>query len=113
MNKTACRTKQTLQNSTTSLVLFLIQVFVSFYSRKRFLYKLGDEFLGVNTTIGNILSFLNLAGLGIGIAMATSLYHLCKYAQGISLVTCSKSIDKYYIKEKSLFNRQNQTTFCT
>lgn len=74
MSKTASRTKRTIQNSTTSLVLFLIQIFVGFYSRKIFLDKLGDEVLGLNTTLGNILSFLNLAELGIGIAMATSLY---------------------------------------
>jgi len=74
MKKTANRTKRTIQNSTTSLVLFLIQIFVGFYSRKIFLDALGDELLGLNTTLGNILSFLNLAELGIGIAMATSLY---------------------------------------
>lgn len=74
MNKAASRTKRTLQNSTTSIVLFLIQIFVGFYSRKIFLDALGDELLGLNTTLGNILSFLNLAELGIGIAMATSLY---------------------------------------
>jgi hypothetical protein len=74
MGKTANRTKRTIQNSTTSLILFLFQIFVGFYSRKIFLDALGDELLGLNTTLGNILSFLNLAELGIGIAMATSLY---------------------------------------
>ncbi len=68
------RTKRTLQNSKVSLSLFVIQILVGFYSRKIFLEYLGDEVLGLNTTIGNILSFLNLAELGIGIAMATSLY---------------------------------------
>jgi len=57
-----------------ALVLFVIQVFIGFYSRKIFLDKLGTEVIGINTTLGNILSFLNLAELGIGIAMATSLY---------------------------------------
>ena len=47
---------------------------MGFYSRKVFLDYLGDEVIGLNTTLGNILSFLNLAELGIGIAMATSLY---------------------------------------
>ncbi|MCR5246445.1 MAG: sugar transporter [Paludibacteraceae bacterium] len=47
---------------------------MGFFSRKIFLNTLGDELLGLNTTLGNILSFLNLAELGIGIAMATSLY---------------------------------------
>ena len=71
---TASRTKRTLQNSTTSFILYLLQIGVGFYSRKVFLDYLGDEVLGVNTMLGNILNFLNLAELGIGIAMATSLY---------------------------------------
>lgn len=70
----ASRTKRTIQNSRVSLILFLLQIFVGFYSRKIFLDYLGDEVIGLNTTLGNILSFLNLAELGIGIAMATSLY---------------------------------------
>lgn len=57
-----------------SLLLFLVQIFVGFFSRKIFLDYLGAEVIGLNTTLGNILSFLNLAELGIGIAMATSLY---------------------------------------
>lgn len=68
------RTKRTIQNSKVSFILFVIQIFVGFYSRKVFLNYLGDEIIGLNTTLGNILSFLNLAELGIGIAMATSLY---------------------------------------
>ena len=68
------RTKRTIQNGRMSLLLFLIQIFVGFYSRKVFLDYLGDEVIGLNTTLGNILSFLNLAELGIGIAIATSLY---------------------------------------
>lgn len=70
----ASRTKRTLQNSKVSLLFFVIQIFVGFYSRKIFLDYLGDEVIGLNTTLDNILSFLNLAELGIGIAMATSLY---------------------------------------
>lgn len=68
------RTKRTIQNSRISLLLFLVQIFVGFYSRKIFLDNLGDEVIGLNTTLGNILGFLNLAELGIGLAMATSLY---------------------------------------
>lgn len=70
----ASRTKRTLQNSRMSLMLFLVQISVGFYSRKIFLDYLGAEVLGLNTTLGNILSFMNLAELGIGIAMSTSLY---------------------------------------
>ncbi len=70
----ASRTKRTLQNSRMAIVLFLVQIVVGFYSRKIFLDYLGAEVLGLNTTLGNILSFMNLAELGIGIAMSTSLY---------------------------------------
>ncbi len=70
----ASRTQRTIQNSKVSLILFVIQILVGFYSRKIFLDYLGDEVIGLNTTLGNILSFLNLSELGIGIAMATSLY---------------------------------------
>lgn len=70
----ASRTKRTIQNSKVSLIFYLIQIIVGFYSRKIFLVHLGDEVIGLNTTLGNILNFLNLAELGIGIAMATSLY---------------------------------------
>lgn len=74
MTNNVSRTKRTIQNSRVSFLLFLIQIFVGFYSRKVFLDYLGTEVLGLNTTLGNILSFMNLAELGIGIAMATSLY---------------------------------------
>ena len=74
MAKRISRTKRSIQNSRMSFLLFLVQVFVGFYSRKIFLDYLGSEVLGLNTTLGNILSFMNLAELGIGIAMATSLY---------------------------------------
>lgn len=72
--KSGSRTHRTIRNSQVSLILFLIQIFIGFYSRKVFLDYLNAEVLGMNTTLGNILSFLNLAELGIGIAMSTSLY---------------------------------------
>ena len=68
------RTKRVLQNSKMSLFLFLAQLIIGFLTRKIFLDYLGAEVLGLNTTLGNILGFLNLAELGIGMAMATSLY---------------------------------------
>ena len=74
MTMPVSRTKRTIQNSKVSLILFVIQILVGFYSRKIFLEYLGDEVIGLNTTLGNILSFLNLSELGIGMAMATSLY---------------------------------------
>ena len=70
----ASRTKRVLQNSKMSLLLFLVQLIVGFLTRKIFLDYLGAEVLGLNTTLGNILGFLNLAELGIGSCISFFLY---------------------------------------
>ncbi len=68
------RTHRTIQNAKVSLLFFLLQIFVGFYSRKIFLDYLGAEVLGMNTTLSNIIGFINLAEMGIGMAMASALY---------------------------------------
>lgn len=68
------RTKKTIKNSIYATIFFAIQFILAFYSRKVFLDYLGEDVLGLNTTAVNILQFLNLAELGIGFAVAYSLY---------------------------------------
>lgn len=68
------RTKKGVKNSIISLLLQFIAIFVGFFSRKLFLDYLGAEVLGLNTTSQSILGFLNLAELGIGSAIAVTLY---------------------------------------
>lgn len=46
----------------------------SIFTRKTLLDYLGTEFLGLTGTLGSLLSFLNLAELGIGSAIAYVLY---------------------------------------
>lgn len=68
------RTAKSILNSKVAL-LYSILVFVSgFFSRKVFLEYLGAELLGLNTTVVNLLQFLNLAEMGIGTAIACTLY---------------------------------------
>lgn len=68
------RTKKSIKNSFVALSFYAINLILQFFSRKIFLDHLGTEILGLNTTATNLLQFLNLAELGIGAAIAFTLY---------------------------------------
>ena len=70
----ASRTSKGLKNSRVAILYYVVNLIVGFFSRKVFLDYLGSEVLGLNTTAQNILGFLNLAELGIGSAIACTLY---------------------------------------
>lgn len=72
--KATSRTTKSLKNSFVSISFTLVTIFLQFFSRKVFLNFLGAEILGLNTTVVNLLQFLNLAELGIGSATTFSLY---------------------------------------
>lgn len=68
------RTAKSLKNSTVALVLFVVALLLNFISRKVFLDGLGEDVLGLTSTTQNILSFLNIAELGISYAVSFTLY---------------------------------------
>ncbi len=68
------RTRNSLRNSFVAVGLQLISLLIGFWSRRIFLNHLGTEVLGLNTTASSLLGFLNLAELGIGGAIAVTLY---------------------------------------
>lgn len=68
------RTKNTTRNSVFATVNFSLKLLLSFISRAIFIKFLGAEYLGLNGLVGNILSFLAIAELGIGNAVAYALY---------------------------------------
>lgn len=68
------RTKKSLFNSSISLTFQILNILIQFISRKVFLDYLGTEILGLNTTVQNLLQFLNLAELGIGTAISFTLF---------------------------------------
>ncbi|MBO6168404.1 MAG: sugar transporter [Bacteroidales bacterium] len=68
------RTYKSLKNSAVSLSFYAFTFVLSFLSRRIFLQHLGPDVLGLNTTASSLLGFLNLAELGIGTAIAVTLY---------------------------------------
>ena len=72
--KADSRTYKGLRNSKAALIFYAANLLISFISRKVFIDRLGTEVLGLNTTAASLLSFLNLAELGIGTAIGVTLY---------------------------------------
>lgn len=74
MPATESRTAKSIKNAKVALFFYFINLILQFFSRKIFLDYLGAEILGLNTTAQNLLTFLNLAELGIGGAVSFTLY---------------------------------------
>lgn len=74
LNKPESRTTKSIKNAKIALLFYFVNLVLQFFSRKIFLEYLGAEILGLNTTAQNLLGFLNLAELGIGGAIAYTLY---------------------------------------
>lgn len=68
------RTAKSIRNSGMALTMYIIKLILQFWSRKVFLDYLGTEILGLNSTATNLLSFLNIAEMGIGEAISCTLY---------------------------------------
>lgn len=68
------RVKKTFLNARVNLVFYFLTLVLSFFSRKIFLECLGADFLGLTTTLGTMLGFLNLAESGVSSAIAVVLY---------------------------------------
>lgn len=68
------RVKKSLLNARVNLIFYFLTLALSFFSRKIFLDTLGADFVGLTSTLQNLLSFLNLAELGIGSAIGYVLY---------------------------------------
>lgn len=68
------RVRNTLINAKVSVLFHILFIFTQFFARKIFLDNLGDEFIGLTSTLQSILNFLNLAELGIGTAVGYTMY---------------------------------------
>lgn len=68
------RVKKTVLNAKINLICYFASFITAFFTRKILLDHLGAEFIGFTGTVGSLLSFLNLAELGIGTAIGYVLY---------------------------------------
>lgn len=68
------RTQKVKLNFMITLVTQFFQILLGFAIRKLFIDYLGVTFLGYNSVFANILQMLNLADMGIGVAITSYLY---------------------------------------
>lgn len=71
---TSERTRKSIINGRVALGYTVMTYVLNFISRTIFLIGLGSALLGLNSTLFNILQFLNIAEVGIGVAISTTLY---------------------------------------
>lgn len=74
MKKNESRSDIVYKNTTIVAMTHILQILVGFWIRKVFIDTLGIEFLGYNSVFSNILSMLNVADLGIAVAITSFLY---------------------------------------
>lgn len=68
------RTTKSLKNAEVSVLYYTLNLIVGFWARKVFYDYLGAEILGLDTTASSLLSFLNIAELGVGASVGYFLY---------------------------------------
>ena len=73
-NNTKTRTKSTFNNMVASLISNSFSIIIGLISRLFFIKILGNEFLGLNGLLSNVVSMLCIVELGIGSAIIYSLY---------------------------------------
>ncbi len=68
------RTSNSLKNIASNLGLKFLMLGLQFATRTLFIHNLGTTYNGINSLITSILSFLNIAELGIGAAIVYAMY---------------------------------------
>ena len=68
------RTKQSVKNASFSLICQAVQLVVQMVTRVVFIQVIGKEYLGLNGLFTDLLTALQLVELGVGPAIAYSLY---------------------------------------
>ncbi|MBE5740950.1 MAG: hypothetical protein E7351_00220 [Clostridiales bacterium] len=68
------RKERTVKNSIAAIFRYVVKLILQFVIRTMLIYKLGVEYVGLDSLYANIISMLSLAELGIGSAIVFSMY---------------------------------------
>ncbi len=68
------RTEKFIKNMKIMMVFYILNIFTTFISRSIFIKILGDDITGLNSLFTSLIGFLNVAELGVGVAVGYSLY---------------------------------------
>ncbi|MCH5306209.1 MAG: hypothetical protein J1E79_06970 [Rikenella sp.] len=68
------RITYSVKNVKVSLTFYMLVLVLNFFSRRVFLETLGNDLVGLSETVVSYIGFLNLAEMGISVAIANVLY---------------------------------------
>lgn len=68
------RTLNSFKNIASSIGVTLVLTFLGFFTRKVFIDNLGEEFLGLNGLLSNVIGMLGLVESGIGVSIVYNMY---------------------------------------
>lgn len=68
------RVSYSIKNVKVSLTFYMLVLLLNFFSRRIFLETLGNDLVGLSETVMGYIGFLNLAEMGIPVAIANVLY---------------------------------------
>ncbi|OAI02387.1 hypothetical protein A1353_16485 [Methylomonas methanica] len=68
------RVARTIKNAKISLIFYFLLLVITFFSRSVFIKYLGADYVGLTSTMMNIMGFLNLAEMGFSSVVAFALY---------------------------------------
>lgn len=74
IKETMSRISYSVKNVKVSLAFYMLVLGLNFFSRRIFLETLGNELVGLSETVMGYIGFLNLAEMGISVAIANVLY---------------------------------------
>ena len=68
------RVHRSIMNIKVGMFFYILSLFLALFSRRIFLDCLGTEFIGLTGMLNNVINFLSVAELGIGLSIAYFLY---------------------------------------